>query len=184
MLSVACVSVTVSSADDPRVIIPARNLRASGTDVSWHCSLNPCSLTVNVWLLSFRYDAISRRRMRAAFVNALQSCDLQSCDELQHRDVVTRCCIAEAGISITSRLNHISSSRTGNRSILYPSSLFDLRRCRLQSAPFVDMFSRIYPSGESMFFRWSCLHQSLPTPLQWLCCEYLDGMSLFLQYQS
>ena len=49
--------------------------------------------------------------MRAAFASVLQSCD-----QLQHSDVVTRFCIAEAGTSITSLLNHISSFTTGHLS--------------------------------------------------------------------
>ena len=121
MLSVACVSVTVSSADGRRLIIPTRNLRPSGTDVSWHCYLNPCSSTVNLWLLSLRYDAISRRHIRAAF-----SIALQSCDELQYGDIVSRFFSAEAGTSITSHLNPISSFSTS----------------------FVDMFPRIYFRGK------------------------------------
>ena len=96
MLSVAFVTVTVHSVDDRRMIIPRRNLKPSGIDVSWHCSLNPCSSPVN---LLKRYDAITRRHMRAAFASVLQSCD-----ELQHSDAVTRFRIAEAGTSITSCL--------------------------------------------------------------------------------
>ena len=111
MLSVAFVTVTVHSADGRRVIIPRGNLKPSGTDVSWHCSFNPCSSPVNLWLLLKRYDAISRQHMRAAFASVLQSCD-----ELRHSDSVTRFRIAEAGTSITSRLNPISSFTTGHLS--------------------------------------------------------------------
>ena len=118
MLSAACVSVTVSSADGRRVIIPTRNFWSYGTHVSWYCTLNPCSSTVNLWLLPLRYDAISRRHIRAAFTSALHSCD-----ELQHSDVVTRFVISYAGTIITSRLNPIYSFRTRNLSITKSFSL-------------------------------------------------------------
>ena len=41
---------------------------------------------------------------------------LQSCDELQYNDAVTRCFIAEAGTSTASHLNPMSSPTTGNLS--------------------------------------------------------------------
>ena len=65
--------------------------------------------------------------MRAAFASALQSCD-----ELQHSDAMTRYVIAEAGTSITSRLNPISSFRTGN---LSRTISFSLVRFKSLSSP-------------------------------------------------
>ena len=62
MLSVAilCYGHSIYSADGPRVIIPRRNLKLSGTDVSWHCSLNPCSSPVNLWLLLLDVSILTR----------------------------------------------------------------------------------------------------------------------------
>ena len=108
MLSVACVSIIVYSADGPRVIIPRRNLKPSGTDVLWHCSLNLCSSPVNLWLLFLRYYAISRDIMRAAFASALQSRD-----ELQYSDAVTRCVIVRQPIPQLSAII-VSYDTTGN----------------------------------------------------------------------
>ena len=56
--------------------------------------------------------------MRVAFASALQSCDA-----LQYSDAVTRFFIVEAGASITSRLNPISSFTTGNLSGNRPFSV-------------------------------------------------------------
>ena len=146
--------------------ISTRNLRPSGTDVSWHCSLNPCSSKVNLWLLSLRYHAISRRHnMRAVFASSLQSCD-----KLQYGDVVIRFVSAEAGTSITSRLNHISSFRTGNLSITISFSLCAIYVGVVSKVPLsLTCFLAYRPtadtSGESTSFRRRCLHQSLPTPL-------------------
>ena len=130
----------------------------------------------NLWLLSLRYEAISRRHMSAAFTSALQACD-----ELQHSDVVTRLFIARADTI----KHHLTPEPYF---IFHDWKPFD--NYILLSSPkclfrwHVSSYVGPYHSGESMFFRWWCIHQSLPTPLRWLCCKYLDDMSVFLEYQS
>ena len=115
MLSVAC----VSSADDPRVIIPTRKLMPLWKWRFLALFFNPIFfeselvvVVIAIWCNN------SRRHVIAAFASALQSCD-----ELQYGDVVIRFFSAEAGTSITSRLNPIYSFKTGYLSITISFSL-------------------------------------------------------------